>query len=246
VRTLVCLAALLAWGSAAAAPDRLAVVALDAPADLTFTGRNLSDAIAAEARTAGGFEVLGAAEVEKTLGRPGAAELTRCADDGHCLAARAKALGVDRVVGGWVQQAGDRYVVAVVHVDARSGAALASFRREVPIASRRLRDDVVAASAGLLRGQADAAGWLKIDTSVQGAAVTIDGRPAGTTPLARRVEAGRHRVQVSMAGHAAADPVWVDVPAGQTVEHHQRLFEIPARDRGNAGAAAATRVDVVR
>lgn len=247
MRTIACLLGLLAWGSAAAAPLKLAVVPLEAPPDLTFVGRSLAEAIAGEARAGGSFDVVGPGDVAGRLGRSAERDLVRCADDARCLADRGRPLAVDRLVAGWVRRTGDRYVVSVVHVDATNGATVASFRREIPIASRRLREDVVAASSGLVRGQADAAGWLRVESTVQGAAVTIDGRPVGTTPLTRRVEAGRHAVQVAMPGHAPADPVWIDVPAGETVEHRQRLYEIPARDRGNgAGDGAATRVDVIR
>jgi hypothetical protein len=240
MRTIVCLVGLLAWGSASAAgKPKLAVVSLQAPPDLVFTGKSLSQAIADEARRGEGLEVMGPDAVEQKLGREGTGALVRCADDARCLAERGAKLDVDRVVAGWLQRSGDRYSVTLVHVDVRAQKRLAWFRRDVPIASRKLRPDVVAAVPGLLSGQTDAVGTLEIDATVSGATVLVDGVLAGATPLARQLPPGRHKVQVSKAGYAAADPVWLDVPAGGQVHHVQRLFQIPARDRPNNASAAA-------
>jgi hypothetical protein len=236
MRTLVCLLILLAAGSASATSPKLAVVALDAPPDLTFTGKSLSEAIAVHAREGGAFEVIGPDAVERTLGRIGTASLVSCADDARCLAGRVARLDVDRVVAGWIQRSGDRYVVTLVHVDARAQKRIAWFRREVPIASRQLRPDVLAAVPGLLSGDADRQGTLEVDATVSGATVTVDDVEAGLTPLARELAPGRHKVSVAKPGYAAADPVWIDVPAGGRAHHLQRLYEIPARDRPNAVA----------
>jgi hypothetical protein len=237
MRSFVRLAVLVAWASAARAePARLAVISLDAPPDLTFMGKSVADAVATEAARLGGFEVLGPDAVEQKLGRAATAALVRCADDARCLAQTGAKLGVDRVIAGWLQKVGDRYKVALVQVDMKSGARLASIAREVPIASRRLKPDVVAAAPALLGGKADQDGVLKVVADVSDAAVAIDDAPAGTAPITRTLKPGRHKVQVSKPGYAAAEPVWVEVPAGGAAEHKQRLYEIPARDRGNGGA----------
>jgi TolB-like protein len=239
MRTLVLLLVLLAGRSASAAPAvKLAVVPLDASPDLTFTGRSLSEAIAAQARGAG-YEVTAPEAVERTLGRAGAAALVRCGDDERCLGERGAALGVDRVVAGWIQRAGDRYVVTLVHVDVADGRRVAAFRRDVPIAARKLRADVLAAVPGLLAGKADEEGSLSVTATVPGATVLVDDRAAGATPLTLRLAAGRHKVQVSKAGFVPAEPVWVEVAPGGEIRHTQRLHEVPPRDRPNNGAVAA-------
>jgi PEGA domain len=240
------LAAALAVGSAAPAP-RLAVVPLDAPPELTFTGRGAAEAFAAEAAKRG-FEVMTPAQVEEKLGRAGAQELVRCADDASCLASRAAALGVDRVVSGWVRQRGDAYRVALVHVDVRTGARLGGIEREVPVASRRLAKEVALAAPLLLGGQGDAKGVLHVVTTPGGALVTVDDVPVGTTPLLREVRPGRHKVEVAATGYFEAAPAWVDVPANATVEHRPRLFEIPARGKPNLSPSegSGTKVGVSR
>lgn len=247
-RLILLVASLAASGPALAAERSLAVVSLDAPPELTFMGKSASEAFAREAEKESGVRVLSPSVVEQRLGRAGTQELVRCADDPRCLAQRAAALGVDGVVGGWLRKRGDSYRVAMVHADARSGARLGGLEREIPIASRRLQRDVAAAAPTLLGGGDDASGTLKVVTDVPGAAVTVDDVGAGTTPVARKVRPGRHKVHVSRAGHQDAAPVWVDVAAGATVEHRPRLYPIPARDRPNRTArdVTGTNVELVR
>jgi len=233
------LAALLAGaGPALAVPVKVAVLPLDAPPELTHLGKSLSEALADEARKVGGLEVMGPDAVERRLGRAGALAAVRCADDPACLAEQGARLGVDRVVGGWLRRAGDDYKVGLEHVEVGSGAVLAGLERQIPIASRRLRPDVVAAAPGLLGGKADITGVLEVSANVPGATVLLDDAPVGPAPLSRALKPGKHKVQVSRAGYAAADPVWIEVPAGGVARHRQRLYEIPARERGNEGKAS--------
>jgi hypothetical protein len=228
----------------AGAAPRLAVVALDAPGELRFTGKKVADAVAIEAAGSGGFQVMGPEAVERRLGRDGTAALSRCAADAACLAERAAGLGVDRVVGGFLARVGDAYRVAVVHADVRTRAMVARFDRRVPVASRRLEPDVASAVPGLLRGDEDAPGRLTVVTSEPGVMVAIDGEAVGTTPVTRDVLPGSHEVRVWGDGYARADPIWVEVRAGEEVVHRPRIFDIPARDLGRK--PKRTTVEVVR
>ncbi len=245
MRTLVRLVALLVCaGVARADVPRLAVVSLDAPPELTFTGKSVAQAVAAEARRSGAFDVLGPDALEQQLGRAATAELVSCRADAPCLARAGARLGVERVVAGWLAKAGDFYEVQLVHVDVATGDRLGVLSREVPVASRTLRQVVLAAAPALLAGRADAPAVLKVLSDVAEARVKIDDAPAGTTPLTRSVLPGRHKVVVTKDGYALGDPVWIEVPAGQTVEHRPRLFLIPARERGTG--ASPTEVEIVR
>jgi hypothetical protein len=221
----------LAAGPAAAAP-RVAIVTLDAPPQLHFTGRSIAEALAKEAAAAG-FEVVGPGKVEEQLGRGPHAALVRCADEARCLADRGGRLKVDRIVGGRLDKRGTSYRVALVHADAATGARLSGLEREIPVASRRLQRDVAAAAAGLLAGGEEATGVLRVATDLPGAEVSIDDVPAGRTPVARVVKPGKHKVKVSLEGCADAEPIWVAVEAGAIVEHRPRLYRIPARERPN-------------
>ncbi len=226
---------------------RIAVAPLEASPDLVFTGKSVAQAFAAQAKEAG-FEVVGPELIEEKLGRAATKSLASCGDDARCLSERSAKLEVDRVVGGWLEKRGATYRVALVQADAKTGQRLGGIEREIPIASRRLQKDIAAAAPGLLAGEADATGILKIATDKPGALVTVDDVPVGTTPVARTVKPGKHKVQVSRTGYAEAEPTWVDVPANGIVEHRPRLYEIPARDRPNESVTdgTGTKVQVVR
>jgi hypothetical protein len=248
MRTLpVVLAVTLAGVPAAASEGRLAVVSLESPPELTFTGKSTAEAFAVEAAKSG-FEVIPPSKVEEKLGRAATQELVRCADDPKCLSARSSALGVDRVVGGWLRKRGETYRVMLVHADARTGKRLGAIEREIPVASRRLQKEIALAAPLLLGGEGDAKGVLSIVTTPPGALVTVDDVPVGTTPLTQSVRPGRHKVQVAATGYADAAPVWLDVPANATVEHRPRLYEIPARDRPNLSPTegSGTKVRITR
>ncbi len=233
LRPLAAAAVALTSRTALAEGTRVAVVTLDAPAQLQNTGRSVAEAFAKKA-AASGYEVVGPAAVAQKLGRDAHAALVRCADDAQCLADRGAKLGVDRIVGGSLQQRGTSYRVAVVSANAITGARLGGLEREIPVASRRLQKDVADAAPALLEGGKEATGVLRIVTDAPGAAVTVDDVAAGRTPVAKVVKPGRHKVQVALPGYADAEAAWVDVPANGIVEHRPRLYAIPARDRPNA------------
>jgi PEGA domain len=225
--------AALAAGPARAGASRIAVVTLDAPPELQFTGKSVAEALAKEAAKAG-FEVVGPGAVAEKLGPAGHAELVRCGDDGPCLAHRGAKLGVDRIVAGWLRKRGTAYRVALVHADAKTGERLGGLEREIPVASRRLQKDLAAAAPALLAGGEDTTGILRVTTDVPGAQVTVDDVVVGRTPVARAVKPGKHKVKVSLDGYADAEPVWIDVEASAIVEHRPRIYRIPARERPNA------------
>jgi len=235
LRPLLLALALSATPARAGTP-RLAVVTLEAPPELQFTGKSAAEAFAREAGVAG-FEVVGPDAVQQQLGRAGHAALVACGDDAKCLSERGAKLGVDRIVCGSLRKRGPSYRVTLVHADAKTGARLGSVERDIPIATRRLQKDVASAAPTLLGGAQDAKGVLKVETEPPGADVLVDDVPVGRTPVERRVQPGKHKVKVARAGWVDAEPSWVDVPANETVEHRPRLYPIPARDRPNPSAS---------
>jgi len=228
VRKLAFLAALLSASPAAAAP-RMLVAPLKAPPQLTYTGKKVAETVAREATRIGGYDVQGPEDIEALYGRKAVLRLMECGDDAPCLAEVARSLGAERVVGGFLSQAETTYQVSLVHADAKSGRTLATFSREIPIASRRLVPDVAAATPALLRGEAEALGALVITCNVPDADVFLDGEPLGKTPLSRKVKPGKHQVEVSKAGYIQQEPHWVDVAPGETTRHDFRLYTPPAR-----------------
>jgi hypothetical protein len=232
-------------GVARAGDQSVAVVALEAPRELIFTGKSVSDAVAKDLAAAGGYAVMGPVKVEEKLGREGSLALTKCADEASCVGEKGRKLGVDRIVSGWLARKGNAYRIALVSVDGRTGARLAGVEREIPVASRRLQRDAAAAARSLLGGKPDATGLVEIVTDVPGALVTVDDVPVGTTPVSYAVKPGKHKVQVTRTGWAETEPSWVEVPANGVVTHRPRIFELPARDRPN-DPGEGTKVQVTR
>ncbi|HEX9241603.1 MAG TPA: PEGA domain-containing protein [Anaeromyxobacter sp.] len=236
LRSLAVVLALCA-GTARAAGPSLAVISLDAPSELSATGRSLAEAIA---HKADGFQVTGPDAAEQKLGKSAYAALVRCGDDSECLAAKGKKLEVDRIVGGRLSKRGTSYRVALVHADGKTGARVGGVEREVAVASRRLQKDVVDATPALLQGSQEPTGVLRVVTEAPGAEVSVDGAVVGKTPVAHVVKQGRHQVKVALPGFVDAEAVWLEVPAGGIVEHRPRLYRVPGRDRPNASGSEGT------
>ena len=157
--------------------------------------------------------------------------MAHCRDSVACYVGPALRLGVDRIVGGWIERAGNSYRFGLVNVDVKSSAAVARTEREVPIASRRIRADVLAAAGPLLRGEAAEAGTLAVVTEAPGAEVRIDDQAAGRTPLELKLPAGKHKVEVSQRGKVRVEPFWVEVPVNGRAEQRVRLYDIPVAEK---------------
>lgn len=209
----------------------LAVIPLDAPSDLAVVGRSLAEAIAQEAAKVGGLQVLAPAAVLEKLGTDRGAQVSHCGEAVGCYLGPATQLGATRVVGGWLDRSGANYRFGLVHIDVKTGKSLGRVQREVPIASRRIRSDVVAAAGPLLRGEAATTGTLVLLTEQPGADVKVDDKPAGKTPLEAKLPAGKHKVEVSQRGKVRVEPFWVDIPANGRAEQKVRLYDIPVSQR---------------
>jgi hypothetical protein len=198
---------------------------------LALIGRSLADAVAQEGAKAPELEVLGPADVLAKVGPDATDQLAHCRESAACFAGHAGRLDVDRIVGGFIDRVGTNYRFGLVHVELKGGTVVARATREVPIASRRIRADVVSAAGPLLRGEPDGTGFLELTTEEPGAEVRVDDKPAGKTPLKAKVAAGKHKVEVTQRGKVRVEPFWVDVPAGGRTEQKVRLFDIPASQR---------------
>lgn len=71
---------------------------------------------------------------------------------------------------------------------------------------------------------------LTVVTDPTGAVVTIDGAPAGASPLEREVGAGSHEVSASLAGYVALART-VDVAGGSVLRLALELQPVPATER---------------
>lgn len=213
------------------ATPTLAVIPLDSPSDMALVGRGLAEEIAQQAAKVGGVEVLAPAAVFAKLGPDRGGQVSHCGEATGCYVGPATQLGAQRVLSGWLDRSGTNYRFGLILVDVRQGKVIGRVQREVPIASRRLRADVLSAAGPLLRGEEATTGTLALQTEQPGADVRIDDKPAGKTPLEAKLPAGKHRVEVSQRGKVRVEPFWVDVPPNGRAEQKVRLFDIPLAER---------------
>ena len=148
-----------------------------------------------------------------------------CTGEEKCLAAIGKRLNVDTVVTGTVGALGDNYVLNIKAVDVASGK------------SRKIQSDPLKGSPDeLIEGVRVAAytllapeqlhGAIQIQSDLVGAAVALDGKDVGKTPLVNqgviaRLPLGKHKLRVEAKGY---DPFDKDVEV-----HFQKVSPVLVR-----------------
>ncbi|MEO8700350.1 MAG: PEGA domain-containing protein [Kofleriaceae bacterium] len=161
-------------------------------------------------------------EIERVV----TADQRECTGEEKCLAAIGKKLGVDIVVTGTVGSLGDNYILNIKAVD------VATAKQVQRISSDPLRgspDDLiegVRVAAYKLLAPNQLHGSIQIQSDLVGAAVLLDGKPIGKTPLPglgviARQPLGKHRLQVDAKGYA---PFEDDVDV-----HFQKVSQVVVR-----------------
>lgn len=135
-----------------------------------------------------------------------------CTGEEKCLTAIGKRIGVDYVVTGTVGSLGDNYVLNIKVVE----VATAKSQRIQSDPLRGSPDELiegVRVAAYRLLAPEQIHGSLQIQTDLVGAAVTLDGKSLGKTPLPNngviaKLPLGTHRLRVEAKGY---DPFESDV-----------------------------------
>jgi hypothetical protein len=161
-------------------------------------------------------------ELERVIGRPLPSrdkvekvaaqnpKLAACTADPQCLVPLAKALGASRIVAGNVGGLADSYVVNLKLVD-KDGRELRRVSAPLRGSPEELIDEVRVAAFRLIAPER-LVGAIAILSDVPGAAVTVDGRPVGMTPLPgplAGLSVGVHHLTVNRDGFSGFDE---DVP----------------------------------
>ncbi len=132
-------------------------------------------------------------------------KLRRCGSDNRCVAAIGAKLGVDLVVTGSVAALGDSYIINIKVVDVKTGQL-----RGEPIASEPLRGrpdqliEAVRTAAYTMLAPDQVRGSIMVLSDLVGAAITLDGKRVGITPLRRPIRdlrPGRYQLAVSAHGY---------------------------------------------
>lgn len=142
-------------------------------------------------------------DVAKALSR--SRRLRRCGGQTKCLTQIGKKLGVDLVITGNIATLGDSHVMNIKVIDVAQGTEL---RR---IASDPLRGDpdelidAIRVAAYRLLAPEELEGSILILADLDGAQVTLDGKPIGQTPLAEPIGGltlGHHKLEVTAEGYS--------------------------------------------
>lgn len=221
-KTVPTLVLLLA--SAAPARGRLAVVEVDSPPSMMGLSAQLTRMLLQSAGEQG-YAVVGPEELSKRLGLKRYQELQACRGNAGCASSKLGGVA-PRAVLGTLGRDERSYLVKLWLVDLENLSLLAEVDRSILIASRRLMSDVEAAIPGLLRGEKEARGTLKLSANVKAAAVWLDGEAVGKTPLTLELKPGKHELRVEKKAHLPVDRL-VAVEAGQLVEIEIRLLLKP-------------------
>ncbi|HMK74245.1 MAG TPA: PEGA domain-containing protein, partial [Myxococcaceae bacterium] len=198
-REVLAALALFVTSASAAPAQNLAVVEVTAPSMMQGLAQQITQQVVDAAR-AQGMTVVPPEELENFLGPKNTLALKQCGGAPGCVSARLAELPVGRAVVGTLARDETHYLVHLWLLSLSPPAVVAEVDRAVLIASRRLQQDIGAAIPGLLRGQQDAKGTLVVETAVPGAEVTLDGEPAGKTPLTTMLKPGKHQIHVEAQG----------------------------------------------
>jgi PEGA domain len=217
--------ALIVTPAAAAPVQGLAVVEVTAPPMMQGLASQMTRQIL-EAAKAQGLKVVPPEEVETFLGAKNMAALKDCGPSAGCVSARLSDLPANRAVIGTLSRDQTHYLVHLWLISLNPPGQVTEIERAILIASRRLQPDVAAALPAFLRGEQEAKGTLVLESSVAQADVTVDGEPAGKTPLTRVLKPGKHELRVSHVGFYPVERL-VSVEPGQTTHDMVRLVAIP-------------------
>jgi hypothetical protein len=165
-----------------------------------------------------------------------------------CAAAAAGRAGARQLIMGTASQLGDASLIDLKLLDARSGQEVRRVTQPVSASQDALIERLHAAVVQLL-APARFTGAMKIEVpGVQGALLFVDGKPAGTTPMAKPIEGlapGPHTVRVVANGRAQDTSAFVDVRFGQVTEARIEIgplqATVPSAALPVASVAADTR-----
>lgn len=129
--------------------------------------------------------------------------LRRCSGNNRCLAAIGRRIRVDIVISGTVAQLGDSYLVNIKAVDSKTRKQLRRIEEPLRGTPDELIDRVRVAAYRLLLPD-ELVGGVMILTHLKGAAVFVDGKRVGTTPLAKPLgpfKRGEHELRITAKGY---------------------------------------------
>lgn len=212
---------------ASAQGKRLAIVELDTPPNMMGLGAQVANSIN-DAAQAQGYRINSPESVHGQLGDERIKQVHLCGGKPACVASKLQGVAADRVVVGSLNRDEKNYLVKLWLIDLVTGELVADIDRPILIASRRLQTDVAEAIPGFLRGEKEARGKLRLTATTRGVNITVDGEPAGKTPLLLELKPGKHQLKAEKKAFYPVDR-YVTIAANTTTEEELRLVKIPGQ-----------------
>ena len=141
-------------------------------------------------------------ELDKAIG--GDAGLAACTGEDRCLAAIGKKLGVEVIVSGTVAAMGDSYILNIKAVDVAAGTQLRRIATEPLRGSPDELIEAIRVAAYRLLAPDQLHGSMVVLSDLIGAAVLVDGKRVGMTPLPGPIDKlalGEHTLRVEAKGY---------------------------------------------
>ena len=217
----------------AADGQRLAVVdvvPLGVPPELT---RTLTGAIAEEAGKTPGVAAMSQEQIAGALVTEKQKQLLGSTDEAS-LAELGKTLGANQVLSGTLGKVGVSFVLQLQLFDTANAKVLDRLSRTVTD-----EGDLMSAARDLvhqlLTGQAlDTTGKLRLAIDPPGAAISIDGKPMGESPLEAPLAVGEgpHKLSVRKEGYVGYDAT-VEVVRGQVLFNSVELVSLSGVGTGS-------------
>jgi len=149
------------------------------------------------------FEVLRDRDVGQKLAGPNQA-LAGC-QNASCYPAMASALAASYLITAQVAESSKTYTMVLEIINGRTGAVLASNRERCETCGAEEAGEKMGLAASALRERLEvesrAPARFVIRSRPAGAAVVMDGRQAGVTPLDTNLAGGQHHMQMFLADH---------------------------------------------
>ena len=152
--------------------------------------------------------------------------------DGGCYPALARVLGVNYLVAARVSESNKNYEISLEIINGRTGGVIGTNRERCEICGVDEAGEKMALAATALRARLEALvtapARFIIRSRPAGVAITIDGAPAGHTPIDRELAGGPHKLELAAPGYDSLDRT-VTVVAGVDETIDLELVPIPMK-----------------
>lgn len=192
--------------------QRVGILRLDFDGSIPEAGRDLLGARLVEGLAVARFEVFAGATVASKLTATGVKPGCR---DGTCYPDAARALGVGYLVVAKVSASEKNYDISLELINGRTGASLGQKRERCEVCGIEEAGEKMGLAASSLRERLEALAKgparFVIRSKPAGARASIDGQPAGATPIDTELGAGQHQLRLAAEGYEPSERSFIVV-----------------------------------